>query len=224
LHAERELADLLLAPSELARACLVENGVEPERIALVPYGVDIKRFAPVSERDDRIFRVLFVGGSWRLKGLRYLVEAWRRLALPRAELLVVGGSDGNERSILERCPSCTWLGQIPRSVVHECFARSDVFVLPSLSESFGLVVGEAMASALPVVATPNCGSIVRDGVDGLIVAPRDVDALCKAIEHLYRHPDLRREMGARARRNVEINYTWSRYADRLVAAYDSLFA
>lgn len=223
VHAERELADLLLAPSEFVRACLVENGVAPERIALVPYGVDIERFAPAGERDDGVFRVLFVGFVSHRKGFRYLLEAWRRLALPRAELVVVGGADGYGRSLLARCPSCTWLGNVPRSAVHECFARSDVFVLPSLCEGSALVTYEAMASAIPVVTTPNSGSVVRDGTDGLLVPPRDVDGLCEAIEHLYRHPGPRREMGAQARAHVESSYTWAHYADRLIAAYDSVF-
>ena len=92
-------------------------------------------------------------------------------------------------------------GAVPRSVVREHLAWADVFVLPSLCEGSANAAMEAMSSGLPVICTPNTGSVARDGVDGYIVPPRDVDAIVAACESLM-EASKRREMGASAAQNA----------------------
>ncbi len=221
VKAERALADYLLAPSEYVIRCLVEHGVERSRIVHLPYGVDPSRFAPSpSGASGRPFRAVFVGRIELGKGVRYLLEAWRRLALPDAELLLVGAPDRAGQGLLaEYEGTYRWIGAVPRREVHRWFAAADLLAFPTLSEGFGLVYLEAMATGLPVVTTPNGASVVRNGVDGLVVPPRDVDALCDAIMLLYQRPDLRKEMGANGRRLVEVAYTWEHYGRRLTDFY-----
>ena len=101
------------------------------------------------------------------------------------------------------------------------FLRADVFVLPTLCEGFALAHLEAMACGVPVVTTPNCGSVVRDGVDGFIVPIRDAEALAEKIELLVTDRELRTRLGHNARERAR-EFTWDRYGQRLFAAFERL--
>ena len=223
LRAERELADYLFVPSEFTMRCLVEHGVPVEKIVVIPLGANVEQFSPVCDRKDGMFRVLYVGQISLRKGVRYLLEAWRRQSLPNAELLLVGGADADGRKILRQYEGIyRWVGNVPRCDVHHWFQQSDVFVLPSLADTWGLVVSEAMAAGLPVIKTSSCGAVVRDEVDGFIVPPRDIEALQEKIAFLYAHPELGREMGARARALIETRYTWGHWRERVRRAYEAI--
>lgn len=226
IPAERKLADYLFAPSDFVVDCLVEAGVPPERIVKIPYGVDPSRFRPpAGDRPNEPFRALFVGQIGVHKGVPSLLEAWRRLSLPGAELVLVGPVNRVGRKLLERSGDvCRWVGALPKHEVHRWFAASDIFVFPSLAEGSALVTYEAMAAGLPLVTTPNSGSVMRDGVDGFLVPPRDVDALCDRIRFLHDHPDVRHGMGRRARAVIQEGYTWAHYRQRVVAAYQAIQA
>jgi starch synthase len=224
-RAERELADIILAPSDYVIQCLVEHGVNREKIFKVPYGVDHVRFSPsVGSRDHKDpFRVLYVGAIRLQKGVRYLLEAWRALDLLNAELVLVGRPDDAGRLMLREFEAyCNWAGEVPKYAVDQWFKESDVLVLPSLADSWGLVVTEAMACGLPVITTVNTGAPVRDGIDGFVVPPRDVAALRDKIKFLYENPEARRNMGLRGREHVTHAYTWEHYRARIVNAYTSI--
>jgi glycosyltransferase involved in cell wall biosynthesis len=224
VRAERELADYLLAPSDYVVRCLLENDVPATKIIKLPYGVDVGRFRPVEQPvAEQRFRVLFVGRVGASKGVQYLLNAWRLLSLERAELVLVGPMDQTGRSILRGSTGrFRWIGSVPKQEVHTWFAASDVFVLPSLSDSWGLAVTEAMATGIPVVTTSACGAPVRHGIDGLVIPPGDDDALCAAIRFLHDHPEERRQMGAAGRNHVERHYTWQHYRQRLRLIYEAL--
>src|SRR5207244_1153869 len=113
--------------------------------------------------------------------------AWQELKLNSAELIVAGGGESRFLEYLRETSghNVRWVGNIPHNEIIEYYHSADVFVFPSLFESFGLVVAEAMACELPVITTPTAGSIVRDGIDGYIVPPRDVAALKEKMEALY---------------------------------------
>jgi alpha-maltose-1-phosphate synthase len=214
---ERLLADVLLAPSDFVVACLAEAGIPASRIVKVPYGVDpdIFRHAHVPRGDD-LFRAVFVGRIGRRKGVSYLLEAWRRLALPRAELLLVGEADEEGRRLLERYKGrYRYLGPCPKHEVQRFFQQSDVFVFPSLAEGSALVTYEALASELPIITTPNSGSVTRDGIDGFLVPAGDADAIAERLALLYAEPTLRRAMGERGRELIEQHYTWRHYRRRI---------
>jgi glycosyltransferase involved in cell wall biosynthesis len=221
---ERRQADLLLAPSEYVAQCLIEHDVAANRIALVPYGVDVERFSP-SKRpvNDCRFRVLFVGQVSVSKGIPDLLQAWKRLSIADAELLIAGGIDSDVRKFLHRAPTnVRCLGNLPFPTVHALYQSSDVFVLPSLAEGSALVTYEAMAVGLPVIVTRNTGSIARDGIDGYVIPIRDPDAIAESLDHLYHHPNLRVQMGAAGRQRIIEKYTWKHYRRRLAAAYAAL--
>jgi len=191
---------------------------------LLPYGVDSARFTPPTvSLSDRRFRVLFVGNVSIRKGIEYLLEAWKKWPSEEAELIVAGGFDPEiGRVIRQDLGRVRFLGNVPFDTLHALYRSVDVLVLPSLSEAFGLVVLEAMASGVPVLVTRNCGAPVRDGIDGFVVATRDPGAIAERLEVLRRDPSLRRRLGMAARERVVAGYTWQHYRRRLAAAYVAL--
>ena len=101
------------------------------------------------------------------------------------------------------------------------FAESSVFVLPSITEGSAKTTYEAMAAGLPVITTPNSGSLIRDGVDGFLVGIRNPEAIGERILHLYRNREEAGSMGEAARRHVA-EYSWERYEDRMISLYREL--
>jgi glycosyltransferase involved in cell wall biosynthesis len=219
IYAERATADYLLAPSEHVRQSLIADGVPLAKIQVIPYGVDHSFFTPSANPadEDRPFTALFVGVVGYRKGIRYLLQAWDELKLKRARLILVGALDG----VLDLTHHANVIvaGNVTRTRVREYMQQADVFVFPSLIEGSALVVYEAMACGLPVITTPMAGSVVRDGIDGFIVPPRDVATLQSRLAELYQRRDICHEMGRSAYTYVVQNYTWNHYGDRLVQFY-----
>ena len=209
-------ADLILAPSAYVCGTLLELGCDPARLALLPYGADIARFRPPAEPDDSVFRLCFVGQIGQRKGIKYLLEAVRRLKLPKIEVLLVGPIVGSGEGLAPYRDLFSWVPSVPYAEVPAYYRQASVFVYPSLHEGSATVIYEALASGLPVITTPNTGSVVEDGKQGFVVPIRDVEALMARIEQLYRDRTLRRAMSVQARRLAE-HYTWSHYGETLDA-------
>lgn len=223
ISAERELADYLLAPSEFVARCLVENGIPRERVLLLPLASAVVDDRHVDD-SPRAFRAFFCGHLGARKGLRYLLDAWVEADLePGSELLLVGGTDSLGRRLLKDLPDGVRApGYVPWPSLQEWFSTSDVFVFPSLAEGSALVIYQAMATGLPVITTPNAGSVVRNGVDGFIIPPRDVHALAEKLRVLANDPELRARLGESAAVRIRSGFTWSHYAVRIEAIYRSV--
>jgi len=215
-------ADQVLVPSEFVRDTILEQGINPARIAQLPYGVDVERFRPGWVPDPRgRFRILYVGNLGQKKGIKYLLEAVRRLARPDIMLTLVGHVVGSGTGLAPYRHLFTHVPHVPYLQVHEMFWNADLFVYPSLHEGSAFANLEAMAAGLPVVTTRNAGSVVRDGVDGFVVPIRSSDAIIEAIEQLRRDPGRRAAMGHAARTRAE-QFTWDRYGndlDRLLRGF-----
>jgi glycosyltransferase involved in cell wall biosynthesis len=114
-----------------------------------------------------------------------------------------------------------FLGHVEHGKLPAHYAKADLLVLPSRMESFGLVLVEAMACGLPVVATRVGGipEVVEDGVTGLLVPPNDPEALAEGINSLLEDPDRMKAMGARGRERAKEHFTWDTVAKRLVSLY-----
>lgn len=220
---ELELADDILVSSWYAKQTLLENGVRQDKIKHIPYGAEIDSYTRSESNGDRPFRVLFVGQIGQRKGIKYLLEAFKQLALPNAELVLVGAVNGSGEGLRRYRDIFTHIPHVPRSEVHQQFQSGSLFVMPSLHESGVLAIHEALASGLPVIATPNCGSVVRDGIEGFIVPIRDVEALKEKILLLYENKDLREEMSRHARLRAE-EFTWAAYRQRLTQVLSDLLA
>lgn len=213
---EALLADLVLAASPYVRDGLVELGLDPARLAVVPYGLDSAFFA--EEPHPQPGRVLYVGNIGYLKGVPYLAEAARQLKARgfTGQIRAVGPHDGR---LIQRPEFAgpDYVGQVPRAEVKREFLSADVFVFPTLSDGFGIVLLEAMAAGLPVICTPNCAGVVRDGEEGFVVPVRDAAALADRIQRLVNDRELRQRMGAAARR-AAARYGLEPYGAALSAA------
>ncbi len=206
-------ADCILAPSEYVRDTLLEVGVDENKIRTVPYGVNTTQFRP-QPKVRRPFRVLFVGQVGLLKGVQYLLEAVRRLRIPDLETTIVGSVNGTGQGLAQYSDHFSYVPNVPHAEVHRCFSSASVFVYPTLHEGSALAIFEALSSGLPVITTPNSGSVVRDGVDGFIVPIRDIEALMDRIQRLYDDYELLSFMSSCAREQAE-SYSWNRYCNDL---------
>jgi len=219
---EALLADHILAPSDYVRATLAEIGVAAERISLLPFGVDTRRFRPArGPRPSGPLRLLFVGQLAQRKGLVYLLDALARLPAGLCEATLLGPLAVPPAALAPYAGRFRHLPAVPYHEVHERFAAADLFVYPSLHEGSALAIYEALASGLPVVTTPNSGSVVRDGVEGLVVPAGDAGALAAAIESLAADPARRLAMAAAARQRAEA-FTWQAYREGLAAILERL--
>ena len=135
-------------------------------------------------------RVLFLGQVNVRKGIQYLVAAAKLLADEPVQFDVVGPVGISDAAMKSAPSNVTFHGRAGRDETAAWYARSDVFVLPTISDGFAITQIEAMAHGLPVVTTPNCGAVVTDGVDGFIVPARDANALAQAFRRYLKEPEL----------------------------------
>lgn len=198
--------------SNWARRGLEAEGIESERIRVLPPGVDLEQWMPVRrESGERPLRVLFVGGDFRRKGGDMLVAAAARR--PEAiEATFVTREDPGPLSHGSR-----WLVASANSPeLLDAYARADLFVLPTRAECFGIATVEAMASALPVITTDVGGAedIVEDGVTGWLIAPEQ-RALEDALDAALAQRDDLAAIGARGRERAERLFNGARN-DRVI--------
>ena len=216
---EYELADLLLVLSEKAAKTFRVRGFPEEKLFYLPRGVDVERFKP-GPRPAK-FRAAFAGALIKRKGIQHVLEAWHRLNLSDAELWLIGFVHDEAKPFLKQY----WRDNIRViGFVREpenYLSQATIHVFPSQWEGSAKVTYEAAACALPQITTREAGDVVRDGVEGIIVKPGNVDAIAAALEHLYRHPETVEQMGSAARRRVVGNFTWDHFRIRLLDAYET---
>jgi glycosyltransferase involved in cell wall biosynthesis len=209
-------ADAILTPGQDGRAFAERYGAAGERIFRVPHVIDTRRY--IGARDlspSRRSRVraelgvqgvtfVYVGRLWRGKGLTFLMDAFERVqerCAGEATLLLVG--DGVDEALLRKrsgrgSANVVFAGFRHGEELPEIYAAADVFVFPTLGDPFGLVVLEAMACGLPIIATSASGEIterVAEGINGFIVPPANVEVLLDRMTLLAHDSDLRRRMG-----------------------------
>jgi glycosyltransferase involved in cell wall biosynthesis len=218
---EAARADLILCGSEFCARTMAAEGIDPRKLAVVEYGAETTRFTPPREPAEprAELRLLFVGAVVLRKGIPYLLEAVKRVGARMAVKLTIAGKVRvRPEALVPYRDLITIKGTLLHSEMPELYRAHDVYVFPSLVEGSSLSIYEALASGLPVITTPNSGSIVRDGVEGRIVAARDVEGLVGAIETLARDRERRVEMGRAARRRAQEYGDWRHYGERLARA------
>jgi len=226
---EESLAsDFLLAPSRIVRDSYVSRGYDARRTAVLPYGVDLNRFHLMAEPapPDKTFRVICVAQISPRKGQVYLLEAWKKLALPDAELLLIGSMSHGMDAILGRYRGIfRHLSFVPNHQLFEYYGRASAFVLPTLEDGCSYVCGEAMACGLPAITTVNNGAadLITDGEDGFVIPIRSPEAIAERLELLYRNQELRRKMSQAALAKAQAELSWKKYAERLGEFYRSVF-
>ena len=211
-----EECDAIFVKSNLVRESCIEKGIPEEKLKVVStgVGVDTEYFKP-SKSDDDKFVCLFVGHKSLLKGVPYLLEAWKTMDLKDAKLIVCGVQN---KKIIERYNKIIDF-DVPGSVSNplEYYNNASIFVLPSLTDAFGRVTLEAMSCGLPIIITEGVGSkdIIEDGKEGFILPIRDPDLLAEKIQYFYDNPDEVIRMGRNARKRAE-EYSWGKYGDEVI--------
>lgn len=214
------VADRILVPSEHIAGELERHGTPRDRIDVIPYAADTRRFVPdASKRHGAGCTFLFAGGITQRKGIKYVLEAWRRVRRPGWRLQLLGALPADPGPLTNYLDEVEWLGRVPHAEVPARMAAADVFVFPSLFEGSAVVTYEAMACGLPSIVTAEAGSVVRDGREGLIVPARDISAVAASMERLGADAALREHLGAAARARAEA-FDWPRYHAAVLAAID----
>ena len=250
LHKYWIIVDLILkrakkiiatTPVYLEKSQLLRNYLQ--KVEVIPNSIDFNFFREPPTHDVDIFRrkyrlennriILFVGRLVKYKGLEYLLKAMRTVIeiFGDARLLIVG--DGPLRKELEYLTRksaleqyVSFFGNVDRENLRIIYALSDIFVLPSISnsEGFGIVLIEAMAHAKPVIAS-NVGGVpyvVKNGINGLLVAPKKYEMLGKSIVELLSDTNKAQELGKRGQEYVKSNYAWRSTIKRIVEMYTEI--
>lgn len=230
-----ESASAWLAYGTRANAYLAELGADEARIFCAFNTVDIDYYLnrPAPSHDAaRALRqqfgmgeeeiLLYVGNLLELKGVYDLLHAFRRFAETRTDVSLVLIGEGRERASLQRLAAewgigdrVVFTGFADRETVAAAYSLANLLVLPSHSEVWGLVINEALASGLPVLATDVCGAVadlIEDGVNGYIVPSGDVAALTGAMRRHFDAPELHDAIRASAREHIA-PFTFSAAAD-----------
>jgi glycosyltransferase involved in cell wall biosynthesis len=209
--------------SEWAKQSLVKDyGVAAEKVLVVAPGTDIGMFRKAQPRRPGPARILFVGGDFIRKGGDVLLEAFHRRLRGKAELhLVTGYPVPSHQGVY------TYHGLGPNSeALVDLFSAADIFALPTRADCLAVVLGEAMASSLPIVTT-SIGAhpeAVVHGRNGLIVEPGDVESLADALECLVEDPALCRRVGEQGRALAEERFDAHRNALRVVELMQNVSA
>jgi glycosyltransferase involved in cell wall biosynthesis len=207
--AELALATKVAVASAFTRKSL--EGLAPGvPILVTPYGFPVEQFSPRASPPSGRFTALSVGTHDLRKGTPYLLEAWKRAAIPDAELHLVGPLKLAKPFVDRYAGTFRHWPHVPKSELPARYAGADLLVFPTLGDGFGLVIQEAMCTGTPVVTTP-CGGgpeCITDGVDGWIVPPRDIDALVDRLRACAANRDRLAEIGRAARARAE-RWTWS---------------
>jgi D-inositol-3-phosphate glycosyltransferase len=239
-------ADRIIAPTDNERGQLVDlYGADESRIFVAPPGVDLERFRPGDRKaaklrfgfsDDPL--VLFVGRLQPFKGTDIAVDAMAHLKgmVPDAQLAVVGGDSprGSRGERMRLRMAARRLGvsdrlrfmqPVDHSELPELYRAADVVIVPSASESFGLVALEASACGTPVVATAVGGlrTIVRDGESGYLVPRRDPASFAAALSRVLADPGAQHRLGTNAVKLAH-RFPWARTTDGILDALASVMA
>jgi glycosyltransferase involved in cell wall biosynthesis len=207
------LADAIVVNSRWTADSIISQGAERSKVVILPLAYEAPIAGLGGERDgsSRRLRVLWLGTVCLRKGIPYLLEAAKELVSEPVDFFVAGPFSINKQHLRTASSNVRWLGSVPRPDAARLFAAADVFVLPTISDGFGITQLEAMAWGLPVIATQNCGDVVEHGVSGFRVPPRDSGALVDAIMKFVVDPGLASAMSDACRRRVR-DFSVKRYA------------
>ena len=203
---------------------------------IIPNGVEVERFEapqePLPQLDDGMVNILFVGRLEKRKGLRYLMRAYDSVKAARKQtrLVVVGGGTTRQRRAYEQwchergLRDVVFTGYVSDADLPRYHHSAQVFCAPNTgNESQGIILLEAMAAGLPVVATNISGfaGVITHGVDGMLVRPKDSEALAASLIELVDDADRRNEMSQHARERAQ-HYSWDRVSQRVLSYYERL--
>jgi len=230
-------ADRIIAITRTEAFFLSGLGVAPEKISVIPNGIDLQLFfsfkdsaPPFLEGNDTPY-ILFVGRIDEHKGLKYLVKAFPQVLREYPDMkLILVGEDWGSKDELNRIATSVGIqkqiiftGKISQEYLLKAYSHAKLFVLPSLVEAFGIVLLEAMAFCLPVVATRVGGipDVIKHGRNGFLVKPMDLKQLSNTILRLLRDQNLRESIARQNKEDVK-RYDWNCIVEEIESCYEEL--
>ncbi len=241
--AEYAAATRIAVPSRFVEQSFLRNGVQAEKLAYNPLGVNLAQFSISRRKSTGEFRIIYAGSLSYRKGIHYLVEGYRRAAIPKARLILVGGSVSETQMLIGKVPTgLERLGHVSQSLLVDYYHEASVFVLASIEEGMAMVQAQALATGLPIICTDNTGGedllqLIAPGVTpviehggvrrypaGFVVPIRDPAAIAQCLLRLYADPALLALQRQAALRIHEFPLDWQSYADRALAGYNSLLS
>jgi glycosyltransferase involved in cell wall biosynthesis len=216
-----EESDYILCPSEFVRRSFLSKGFAPERLLKVNFGFPaIETGNSKVDKPHHAFRMLYVGQLHYRKGLRYAIEAFRKLNHPNKEFIIVGPKTpitGLENTQIP--PGVVFTGTLKGEDLKNEYRKASVFVLPSLEEGLALVQGEALAFGVPLLITTNTGGddIIENGKEGFIVEPASIDSLADRMQEMADDRFLLERMSANALVTAKTLGSWDIAAGRLIS-------
>ena len=222
---EYRLADYILCPSDFVVRTFVDQGIPREKLKRHIYGYDEKVYSPDSERRDSSagLNLLFVGVCAVRKGVHFALEAWLNSPASRnGTFRIAGGflpAYAEHLSAMLSHPSVKVLGH--RNDIPELMRKSDILVLPSIEEGFGLVVAEAMGSGCVPLISEACTDICKHMVNGLVHSVGDVATLTQQITALHQDRALLQKLRAGALKTAP-EVTWTAAGRTLLRVYQEI--
>jgi glycosyltransferase involved in cell wall biosynthesis len=208
--------------------CIIPHGIDLSQINLT---IDTKKFENLYRVNDKSV-ILFVGGLIPRKGINYLIAAMKYVKLDSVLLIVGGELQGHPgvKGALEQqvkkleLENVLLLGRVSKEDLERAYAIADVFVLPSISEGLPLTLLEAMAYKKCVIATNIAGNadVIQNGKNGILFEARNSQELAEKIDYLLANVELRKKLGAEARKEIEKNYNWGAAFNRILAVYNRI--
>ena len=199
----------------------------PEKFKEIPFGVDINKFTPAPKKNNKIKNILFVGGldkAHYFKGINILLKAVSELPFADFRLQIVGKGDlktqyEQQAKKLNIADKVEFLDKVNDKQFLKIYQQADLFVLPSINknEAFGIVLLEAMACEIPVIASnlPGVRTVFENNKQGLLVKPGNADDLKNKIEEILGNEEKRKRMGQEARILAEEKYDWEKIGKKL---------
>lgn len=201
---ECQLADRIIVNSHWSRKALVKAGINEKKIAVVPLMYERKeihnqvRNYPDRFTRKRPFKVLFLGSLIVRKGIAEMLSAAQNMKNDPVEFWFVGDKGVSLTNEMKANKNIHWIGPVPRSEINKYYQMSDIFILPTLSDGFGITQLEAMSYGLPVIASRNCGEVVQDRTNGILLPEVTSDAINHAISVCLDNPEKLKQWSGKA--------------------------
>jgi alpha-maltose-1-phosphate synthase len=218
-------SDYILCPSEFVKDSFIKKGFPTEKIIKINFGFPTTTKSYCKDFSQDIFRLLFVGQLNYRKGLRYAMEAFRKLKHPRKEFVIVGPKTAITGLEKTRIPAnVIFKGILKGEKLNEEYRRASVFILPSIEEGLALVQGEAMSFGVPLLITTNTGGadFIKQGVNGYIVPPQNSHALYEKLQEMADNQELLQSMSESSLRTAKTFGNWDEAVGKLILQLGSL--
>ncbi len=226
LEQEPHRADYVFAASEFTKQTLLEGGVGEKKIIKLPLGADVSKIKYSAKRgaiQNRPLKLLYAGMVTQRKGIKYLLDAMKTFQRKDVELHIIGNVFGAKDEFEKYAGMYTYHGAMTQQQLFEKYTEYDALVLPTVFEGFALVIIEAMAAGLPVIATSNCigPDIIEKEKNGYLIPIRDVQKLQEAISLLRNKTNDEFQAMSECAREAALKFSWENHKNNIMEIFNN---